>query len=235
MVSLFDEMVRLYSILNPPMSDGPGRLVQFMSANRGEGTSTIAREFARVAILHSQQNVLLLDLNSSESGQFDFFEEASREGETGVLSEPLDCGIDPDSLWRLTSDVRVNDRSNAPRGPLMSFHRVGTSKLLVSRFHTEALAAGETAQVTNQPGFWDGLRQSVDLTIIDSPPASEAYDGVAVSGVSDAVVLVVEAENTRVPVVQDLRDRISTRGGNLVGVVFNKRRYHIPQPIYRLL
>lgn len=235
MISLFDEMVRLYSILNPPMSDGTGRLVQFMSAHPGEGTSTIAREFAKVAVLHSQQNVLLLDLNSAEPSQYGFFETASRDGETGLLSEPLDCGVDPDSLWRRTSDVRAHDRSNMPRESLMSFHRVGTSKLLVSRFNAAALEHGESAQVTNQPGFWEGLRRSIDLTIVDSPAASEAYDGVAVSGVTDAVVLVVEAETTRVPVIQDLRDRIATRGGNLVGVVFNKRRFHIPEPIYRRL
>lgn len=235
MVSLFDEMVRLYGILNPPMADGTGRFVQFVSATPGEGTSTIAREFARVAVLHSQQNVLLLDLNTSGPGQYGYFEAASEDGDTGLLSEPVDCGVDPDSLWRLTSDVRARNRSNAPRGPLMSFHQVGTSKLLVSRFHSELLAAGETAQVTNQPRFWEGLRRSIDLTIIDSPAASEAHDGLAVSGLTDAVVLVVEAENTRVPVVEDLRDRIAAQGGNLVGVVLNKRRYHIPEPIYRLL
>ncbi len=66
MISLFDEMLRLYSVLNPPLHEPVGKTVQFISARAGEGTSSVAREFARVAVLHSQRDVLLLDMNLEE-------------------------------------------------------------------------------------------------------------------------------------------------------------------------
>jgi Mrp family chromosome partitioning ATPase len=49
------------------------------------------------------------------------------------------------------------------------------------------------------------------------------------------VVLVVEAESSRTPVVADLRDMIMARGANLAGIVLNKRRFYIPEKIYRRL
>ena len=47
------------------------------------------------------------------------------------------------------------------------------------------------------------------------------------------VVLVVEAEATRIPVVEALRDKMLSHGANVVGVVFNKRRFYIPKRIYK--
>src|SRR3546814_2050150 len=72
-------MRRLFAVLNPPLSEGPGRVVQFISAQPGEGTSTIARAFARAATLQSEQYVMLLDLNTTGPSQHDWFQQASHE------------------------------------------------------------------------------------------------------------------------------------------------------------
>jgi len=49
----------------------------------------------------------------------------------------------------------------------------------------------------------------------------------------DGVVLVVEAEKTRWQVVESLKEKIENSGGNILGMVFNKRRFYIPENIYR--
>jgi Mrp family chromosome partitioning ATPase len=51
----------------------------------------------------------------------------------------------------------------------------------------------------------------------------------------DGVVLVVEAEKTRWPVAETVRDKIKNSGGNILGIVLNKRRYYIPDWIYNKL
>jgi len=51
----------------------------------------------------------------------------------------------------------------------------------------------------------------------------------------DGIVLVVEAEKTRWPVVESVKERITRSGGKILGIVFNKRRYHIPKWIYKTL
>jgi Mrp family chromosome partitioning ATPase len=51
----------------------------------------------------------------------------------------------------------------------------------------------------------------------------------------DGVVLVVEAEKTRWQVVENLKEKIQNVGGNIIGVVFNKRRFYIPEALYKRL
>jgi len=73
------------------------------------------------------------------------------------------------------------------------------------------------------------------LTVVDTPPPSRSFDGIILCGAMDAVLLVVAAESTRVPVVEELRDTLLSQGANLAGVVLNRRRLYIPRVIYRIL
>ena len=49
----------------------------------------------------------------------------------------------------------------------------------------------------------------------------------------DGVVLVVEAEKTRWPVALNVKEKTEQGGGRVLGVVFNKRKYYIPEWLYR--
>jgi Mrp family chromosome partitioning ATPase len=83
--------------------------------------------------------------------------------------------------------------------------------------------------------FLDEVKKRFDLILIDSAPAAVAPDSIAMSRYADGVILVIEAERTRWTAAEHLRDRILKNGGNILGVVFNKRRYHIPDRLYRWL
>jgi len=73
------------------------------------------------------------------------------------------------------------------------------------------------------------------LILVDSPPATTSPEGFALMRKADGVVLVVEADKTRWPVVESVKERILQHGGNVLGLVLNKRRYHIPEFVYRRL
>jgi len=45
----------------------------------------------------------------------------------------------------------------------------------------------------------------------------------------------VEAERTRWEVAENARKSIKSGNGNVLGVVLNKRRYHIPNWLYKRL
>jgi Mrp family chromosome partitioning ATPase len=83
--------------------------------------------------------------------------------------------------------------------------------------------------------FWENLREKFDLILIDSPSFESSPDGIAISRRVDGVVLVLEAERTRWPVAERLKERILLNGGNILGIAFNKRRYYIPDFVYRWL
>jgi Mrp family chromosome partitioning ATPase len=48
----------------------------------------------------------------------------------------------------------------------------------------------------------------------------------------DGVVLVVECERTKWEVLRLAREKVQNVGGNVLGVVLNKRRYYIPRGLY---
>jgi Mrp family chromosome partitioning ATPase len=78
----------------------------------------------------------------------------------------------------------------------------------------------------------DRLRERFDLVLVDTPPMATVQDGLAIAPKVDGVVLVVEADRVRWPVVREVKERITAAGGNILGLIFNKRRYHIPRFLY---
>jgi Mrp family chromosome partitioning ATPase len=73
------------------------------------------------------------------------------------------------------------------------------------------------------------------LIIVDAPPILSGVAGIALSRKVSGVLLVVEAERTRAPVIEQARRVIETGGGRVLGVILNKRKHHIPRWIYKLL
>ncbi|CCG42668.1 P-loop NTPase family protein [Magnetospirillum molischianum] len=233
-VSLVNDAKRLLSVLASSLQTRErGTVIQFISARRGEGASTIARDFARVAAQNSDRPVLLLDLDWAAPSQYEHFQRAAASV-GGLGSEPgpaVDLGIDPSVLLRFTDKTLPHPLVRTT----VTVHRIGATALYVTRL-------GETGAVTppastrlSYPAFWDQLRAEVGLTVIDAPPVFSSFDGLAVSPTADKVVVVVEAETTRIPVAQELIGRLTAQGADIAGIILNKRRVYIPKFIYRWL
>ncbi len=199
--------------------------VLFVSANRGDGTSTIARDFALVAASRAHDRVLLMDLAMPLNGQL---RRATERGQISGLAE--------------IPSIELGLPVERPEGPgddadgvatWLRFHRVRNSSLFVSERHEAAKPPGE--EPPGMAEFWERMRREFELVVIDCPSISESFDPVMLASQMDAVVLVVAAESTRAPVAQNLRDRIAEVGGPVVGVVLNRRRFHIPEFLYRRL
>lgn len=94
---------------------------------------------------------------------------------------------------------------------------------------------GLAGRMVHDPVFWENLLKSYGAIVIDAPALQTAFDGVVLAARSDAVVMVVESENTPEPVVHNLRDTLSSAGAKIAGVVMNKRHYYIPDNVYRHL
>lgn len=83
--------------------------------------------------------------------------------------------------------------------------------------------------------FWDHIGARADLVILDTPPVLGSPLTLALAPTVDGVILVIEAERTRAAVAEAARDSLRASGANLLGVVFNKRRYHVPRGLYERL
>jgi capsular exopolysaccharide synthesis family protein len=83
--------------------------------------------------------------------------------------------------------------------------------------------------------FISDLRERFDYVLIDSAPVGANPESVALCDKVDAVILVVKYGKTRREVVMRSKEIIERAGGRLLGVVFNKRTYPIPNFVYRRL
>ena len=79
------------------------------------------------------------------------------------------------------------------------------------------------------------LLEMFDVILIDAPPALTEFAGLALVARVSGVLLVVEAERTRSPIVDQARRLIEASGGRILGVVLNKRRMYIPPLVYKWL
>ncbi len=79
----------------------------------------------------------------------------------------------------------------------------------------------------------DHLKNLWDWVLFDCPPVNSYSDSVAMACLADGIVLVVRAEKTRWESVRSAQERLQNCGGRILGVVLNKRRFHIPAWIYK--
>jgi Mrp family chromosome partitioning ATPase len=207
-LSMEEEMVRLHLDLDVLLPDVKHKVVQFIGTRQGEGASTVANEFARVSAAHFGQRVLLLDADPYKAPQAS--PDAVQMDDRGPTVSP---NRDPEDL--------------AP-------YQVGNTSLFIGAL-PHANGPADAAGSPRADAFWERLRQRFDVVLVDSVPAATSADGLAISAKVDGVILVVEAEKTRWPVAENLKDSILRSGGKVLGIVFNKRRHYIPDFIYRRL
>jgi protein-tyrosine kinase len=198
-----NEMIDLYQNIETQLSDLERKVILFISAKEGEGTSTIVREFARIAARKMGKTVFLMNSRRNSHQRCIFLHIIPEGGREGVATGNDAC-LDEMDLEMCPIDL---PRGNDP----LNFYS------------------------PNIVDFWDALRQKYDLVLIDSSSASSSPDGIEISRRVDGVVLVVEAEKTRWQVVENLKEKIENSGGNILGLVFNKRRFYIPENIYQRL
>ncbi|MGA0605226.1 GumC family protein [Phenylobacterium sp. VNQ135] len=81
----------------------------------------------------------------------------------------------------------------------------------------------------------DQARKEYDLVLVDGPPLSRSYMSLFAAPVVESIVAVIAAEKTRASVARNLIERIQAAGGPVLAAILNKRRYHLPEPLYRRL
>ena len=85
------------------------------------------------------------------------------------------------------------------------------------------------------PGRLRELRLEFDYTIIHGPPAALCSDSALLGYLSDGVILVLEANSTRRAAAQRTVQMLQATNARLLGSVLNRRKFPIPDGIYRRL
>jgi len=83
--------------------------------------------------------------------------------------------------------------------------------------------------------FITRLRAEFDFVLIDTPPMSIYSDTIALGRLADGVALVLEGNSTRREATRSAVQGLEKSSVRLLGVVFNKRQFPIPDFIYKRL
>jgi Mrp family chromosome partitioning ATPase len=81
----------------------------------------------------------------------------------------------------------------------------------------------------------EAAKSAYDVVIVDTPPILNQGGWETMLRVQDGMILLVEAEKTRAQVLKATIAAIEAAGGHILGIVFNRRRQHIPELIYQWL
>ena len=198
-----EEMIALYQSINSLRSSTQkNKVIQFMSTDGEQGTSTIVLELARVASLKYTKSVLLLDADLRKLDQ-----------------EPFNITLE----HSLEETIRAGDPVDK------ALYQIANSSLFLSRLFK---GSGSIRQFLDPSGIDDlleKLRTRFDFIFIDSPPENVFSIGLATSTSVNGVILVLDAEKTCLDEAKNITDKITNNGGKVLGVVVNKQRNHIPE------
>lgn len=193
-----------------------GRVLLFISANEGEGASSVAVSFALMAATRSARMSWLVDLDLLENPLYAAFSKGVFKG-VGRPEHPLDASLGAEQIYT----VYGSDKSPAA-SKMLTAHQISGLRLLVTRFRTERLKAGQRLRMQAAPAWWDTLRRSADWAIVDAPALARSSVGLTFTPIVDGVILVVQADGSGADEVQNLRDAVETAGGRVIGVVMNR-------------
>jgi capsular exopolysaccharide synthesis family protein len=193
------------------LASGPGKpmkTILFCSSHRGEGTSTVFMNFGQT-LAGEGYRVLLVDANFRHPTLHRLFHLQQENGLTDLCfgNDNLE-NVMKNTMWNNLWVVTSGNSYNNPS----------------AAFESEFLDASI-----------ERMKMQVDWVLFDSPPMHSCSDSLALAGKVDGVVLVVEFERTRREVLQQYKDRLEKNGAHILGVVLNKRRFHIPKWVYNRL
>lgn len=203
-----EEYHRMKRTLLATVPDGKLQTILFLSSTNGEGTSTVLKNFA-ITLASSGDAVLLVDANLRNPSLHDSLNVEKNNGLTELLFDNITF---KDAIKKTqVNNLSVVTSGIPPSNPFSLFESKSLDYLIAQ------------------------MKTQADWVLFDSPPINIYNDASPLATKMDGVVMVVQAENTRWEVAQSAKERIKNAKVNLLGVILNRRKMHIPDWAYKML
>lgn len=211
--SFADEFYRLDRALFARTGSERSGVFQFTACHWSEGVTSTTLAFATfLAGVHATEKLLVMEANLRRPSFREMLNLDPGKSFVEALenSEPLESAIEfvPEYGFSITS---------APPS-------YGQEKKLACESSLERLDR-----------LIPQLRDTYPYILLDTPPVIPFIDSTIVSSMTDGVLLVVESNLTRAQVVDHATEKLRSAGAKIVGIILNKREFHIPKWIYRFL
>ena len=192
-----------------------GAAIAFTSASVGEGVSHVTQLFAVELARHTGRRTLIVSA-----------ERMLGLGVEDYLQMPWNCHpTNIENVWVLPAkkpgrNGPETDEDNSPELPRRSF-LVRVNK--------------DGQQIDTGLDSVDAMRLSFGNILIDCRSLRESSEAALLGSSVDGVAVVVEAGQTRRDEILNAQRTIENAGGKFLGFVLNKRRYPVPEWLYKRL
>jgi Mrp family chromosome partitioning ATPase len=207
--SFLGELGMLKNSLESATGGAGKRSILFASSTPGEGTTTIVSSFAKLLSIQTDERVLLVEMNARKPALHWRLGLNSQYGITHFLDgrQPLEAITQP-----------------TPQGTFDVVH-VGESDPVKIQVNLDQTF----------PQFLQTALQRYDTVLVDAPPVIKSPEVPPMASAVDGVVIVVRAGKTKREIVQRSLEMIGQFEGQVLGLVLNRKKYYIPDFIYRRL
>lgn len=183
-------------------------VLTLLSAYRHEGTAAVSFETALAVAKATDKEILFIDLRTSKY-------------------QPL-------IELRRAVPSTLDSFLNAPNPEATPFLQMDTASLT----YTCLSEQGNNTLITNKQFFQSMLNSLLtrfDMVVMNADGALENGMVPLLSNVSSDILIAIEAERTRIPVIRQLKNLIESNSGHIRGTVMTRRRKYIPAWLYRVL
>src|ERR1700730_3126285 len=193
-----------------------GAAIAFTSASLGEGVSHVTQLFAVELARHTGRRTLIISAERLQS-----------LGVEDYLQMPWNCHpTNIENVWVLPAKKSGRNRS-------VENDEDAVQELPQRSFLMRVTKEGE--QIDTGLNSVDALRVAFDNILIDCRSLRVSSEAAVLSSSVDGVAVVVEAGQTRRDEILNAQRTIENAGGEFLGFVLNKRRYPVPEWLYKRL
>ena len=188
--------------------EAPPRLIGVTSCHRKEGVSTVAANLAKTLARKNNARILLVETNHLRPTAYQVFGVTHNPGPTDLVLKGPDIVSSNNAYFRNLDVI--------PSG----------------------LGGMSLSQLADSKEFADLLtlwRNEYSSVILDLPAIFSANSTLRLASLLEGVFMVVAAEEVNWEVAQRAKAKMIQAKVNLLGVVLNKRCFHIPDWLYRKL
>jgi Mrp family chromosome partitioning ATPase len=207
------EMLRelgiLRNALESRLEKKTGRVLMFTSAMHEEGVTSLAVAYTRLLAMHGDQRIVLIELNARTPALAARLGLPGREGVTHYF----------------TAQRPFASLAQRPVHERFDVVHVGEPDATLIQINLER----------GFPRLLEDALRAYDTVVIDAPPVVVCPETPPLAPFVDGTILVVHCGRTKRETVDRSIKQIQQFQGQVLGVVLNRKRYYIPDFIYRRL
>ena len=202
-------LMTLRNSIDSELKDKDFRVVMFTSAIEGEGKTTIAAFLARMLAIGESDRVLLVDCAVSNPEIHTLF---GLQNDIGIL----------DYLAGTASIEEVIKTADEGVLDIVTIGPRRGADITQPLFNSEKMST-----------FIKAAREMYDYVLIDTSAILEAPETPIIGSYATGTVMVVQSGRTKREVIKRAMLNIEKLGGKFLGTVLNRKKYYIPEFIYR--